>query len=155
MSGAFIVGPGQAETLDLGNFGAELLAPAERTDRQFTLLRTCDEPSGFGPPLHRHRDSAEAFYVLRGEYLVYVEDERQLCPPGSFAYVPRGAAHTFKVVSSEPGTKLNLFTPAAMEAFFRDLAAAEAAGTATPELLGEIAERSDMEVLGPVPDSYL
>ena len=42
-----------------------------------------------------------------------------------------------------------------MVGFFEALAAAEAAGTATPSLLGEIAARNDMEVLGPVPDSYL
>ncbi len=31
----------------------------------------------------------------------------------------------------------------------------EAAGTATPELLDEIAARHHMEVVGPVPDTYL
>jgi len=59
------------------------------------------------------------------------------------------------VVSTEPGKKLNLFSPAAMLAFFEELAAAEAAGTATPELLDAIAARNNMHVLGPVPESYL
>jgi hypothetical protein len=42
-----------------------------------------------------------------------------------------------------------------MVGFLEDLEAAEAAGTATPELLDVIAERNQMEVLGPVPDAYL
>ena len=152
---AFFVLPGQGETLDLGNFSAEVLASAEQTGGELTVLRTQQEPPGFGPPLHRHRDAAEAFYVLAGEYLMYAEDAQVRCPPGSFVFVPRGMPHTFKVVSDEPGTKLNLFSPAAMERFFRDLAGAEADGSATPELLERIAEHSDMEVLGPVPETYL
>jgi len=63
--------------------------------------------------------------------------------------------HTFKVSSEGPGRKLNLFRPATMVGFFEQLAAAEAAGTATPALLDEIATRNQMDVLGPVPDSYL
>jgi hypothetical protein len=42
-----------------------------------------------------------------------------------------------------------------MVGFFQELAYAEAAGTATPSVLDEIATRNQMEVLGPVPDSYL
>ena len=37
----------------------------------------------------------------------------------------------------------------------QELAAAEATGSATPSALDEIANRHHMEVLGPVPDSYL
>ncbi len=155
MSGAFIVLPDQGRLLDLGNFQAEVLATAEQTSEEFTLLKTKGEPPGFGPPLHRHRDSAEAFLVLEGEYLMYIEDEQHRCPSGSFVYVPRGTVHTFKVASARPGKKLNLFSPAAMVGFFEELADAEANGMATPELLSEIAERSQMEIVGPVPDSYL
>jgi hypothetical protein len=57
--------------------------------------------------------------VLEGEYLMYVEDRQQLCPPGTFVYVPRNTPHTFKVVSAVPGKKLNLFSPAAMLGFLR------------------------------------
>ena len=70
-------------------------------------------------------------------------------------YVPRGTVHTFRVVSPGPGKKLNIFSPAAMVGFFEDLAAAEAAGTATPVLVDAIAARHRMDILGPVPDSYL
>jgi hypothetical protein len=59
------------------------------------------------------------------------------------------------VISGSPGKKLNLFTPAAMQGFFEELAAAEAAGTVSPEDLGCISGRHHMEVVGPVPDSYL
>ncbi len=86
---------------------------------------------------------------------MFFEDRQELCPPGTFVYVPRAVPHTFQVVSDVPGRKLNLFAPAAMVGLFEALSAAEADGTATPELLDRIAERHAMEVLGPVPDSYL
>jgi mannose-6-phosphate isomerase-like protein (cupin superfamily) len=155
MSEAFIVPPGEGRQLDLGTFEAVVLATSAQTAGEFTLLQTQSEPSDFGPPLHLHRDAAEAFYVLEGEYLMFLEDQQTRCSPGTFVYVPRATPHTFKVVSPGPGKKLNLFTPAAMTEFFEQLADAEAAGAATPELLNEIAARSHMEVLGPVPDTYL
>jgi len=155
MSHPFVVLPGQGHVLDLGNFRAEVLASADQTSGEFSLLLTQSEPPGFGPPLHRHRDAAEAFFVVEGEYLMFLDEDQQVCPPGTFVYVPRGVPHTFQVTSPGPGKKLNLFSPSAMVGFFEDLAAAEAAGTATAELLDEIADRHDMEVLGPVPDSYL
>ncbi len=155
MSEAFIVVPGEGRRLDLGNFEAVVLASSAQTSGEFALLQTQNEPPEFGPPLHLHRDAAEAFFVLEGEYLMFLDDQQTLCPPGTFVYVPRATPHTFKVVSAGPGKKLNLFAPAAMTEFFEDLAEAEASGSATPELLGEIAARSQMEVLGPVPDAYL
>jgi mannose-6-phosphate isomerase-like protein (cupin superfamily) len=155
VSEAFIVPPGGGRSLDLGNFQAEVLATSAQTDGEFSLLQTQSEPPQFGPPLHLHRDAAEAFYVLEGEYLMFIEDEQTHCPPGTFVYVPRATPHTFKVVSSGPGKKLNLFSPAAMTQFFEELAGAEATESATLELLDEIATRSHMEVLGPVPETYL
>jgi len=155
MDRGFVVLPDQGRLLDLGNFQAVVLAAGSQTSDDLTVLQTQGEPPGFGPPLHRHRDAAEAFFVLEGEYLMFLDGEQHVCPPGAFVYVPRDVPHTFKVSSDGPGMKLNLFTPAAMLGFFEELAAAEAAGTATPSALDEIATKNQMEVLGPVPDSYL
>ena len=104
--------------------------------------------------MHVHRDAAEAFLVLAGEYLMLVEGEQTRCPPGTFVFIPTGVRHTFTVL--DPGRGRNsTCPPAAMVGFFEELAAAEAAGTATLELLDEIATRYHMDVVGPVPDSYL
>lgn len=155
MSTPIIVHADQAEVLDLGNFEAVVLASATDTSNAFTLLQTQNEPFDFGPPMHRHHDAAEAFFVLDGRYRMYLEDRQEDCPPGTFVYVPRGTAHTFKVISRTPGRKLNLFAPAAMQGFFEDLAAGEAAGTVSVEDLEAISRRHHMEIVGPVPDSYL
>src|SRR4051794_26970840 len=155
MTQPFIMQPGEGRLLDLGNFEAVVLADASSTSDAFSILQTQGEPPGFGPPLHVHRDAAEAFYVLEGTYRMHLQDRQVLCGPGSFVYVPSNVVHTFVVVSAEPGKKLNLFSPAAMVGFFEDLAEAEANGTATPELLEEISERNHMGIVGSVPDTYL
>jgi mannose-6-phosphate isomerase-like protein (cupin superfamily) len=155
MDDFLVVRPGHGRLLDLGNFEAVVLATGADTAGQFSLLQTQNEPTDFGPPMHIHADAAEAFYVLDGEYLMFVDERQERCPPGTFVYVPRGVAHTFRVVSVTPGRKLNLFTPAAMVGFFEDLSAAEVHGTATPEVLDEIATRHSMAVVGPVPETYL
>lgn len=155
MEKPFAVRPDEGRTIDLGTFQAVVLADAESTTDGFTLIQTRGEPHGFGPPLHVHRDAAEAFYVLEGTYRMYFEGREEDCPPGTFVYVPRDTPHTFKVTSERPGKKLNLFAPAAMVGFFEELADAEAVGEVTPERLDEIALHHHMEVVGPVPDTYL
>lgn len=155
MSDAFVVQPDSGRMLDLGTFQAEVLADGTATGQAFSLLHTRDEPPGFGPPLHRHRDAAEAFYVLEGTYLMFADDREVECPPGAFVYVPRGMPHTFKVISATPGRKLNVFAPSAMVGFFEALSSAAAVGEPTPEMLERIALDNDMEILGPIPDSYV
>lgn len=61
-----------------GNFEAVVLATSAQTSSAFTLLQAQGEPPEFGPPLHLHRDAAEAFYVLEGEYLMFLEDQQTL-----------------------------------------------------------------------------
>ena len=127
-------------------------ASREDTSGSFTLL-AADEPAGFGPPLHIHRDAAEAFYVLEGEYLLFIEGREYPCPAGSFIFIPAGIEHGFRV-GSKPSRKLVLFTPAAMVGYFDDLSAAVQSGRMEPDVLSEIALKYGMEVRGPVPEGY-
>lgn len=51
------------------------------------------------PPMHVQTDEEEAFYVLEGEIEFEVDGAVIPARAGSFAFVPRGAAHTFRVLS--------------------------------------------------------
>ena len=144
--------PGAGRPIDLGNFRMVVKATAEETSEAFTLLEA-DEPPGFGPPMHVHHDAAEAFYVVAGEYVIFVSDEEHRCPAGSFIYIPAGVPHGFRV-GSVPSRKLNIYTPAAMVGYFDELSAALATGVGDEELAA-IAERHGMEVIGPIPDEYI
>lgn len=150
---AYVLGPGDGRSIDLGNFAMVVKASADETASAFTLLEAA-EPAGFGPPMHIHHDAAEAFYVLAGEYLIFVEDREFTCAAGSFIYIPAGLRHGFRV-GDVPSRKLNLYAPGAMVGYFDELSAAIAAGESDPARLDEVALRYGMEVVGPVPEGYL
>lgn len=150
---AFILKAGEGRSIDLGGFQMTVKATSEQTIGAFTLLEA-EEPAGFGPPLHIHRDAAEAFYVVDGEYIIFIEGRETLCPAGSFIFIPAGIEHGFRV-GRVASRKLNLYTPAAMVGYFDAVAAAVKAGDVDPDKLSEIALRYSMEVVGPVPEGYL
>jgi quercetin dioxygenase-like cupin family protein len=149
----FVLRPGEGRGIDLGNFQMTVKATAQETDSAFSLLEA-DEPPDFGPPLHIHGDAAEAFYVLEGEYIIFLDGEESSCPAGSFIFIPAGIPHGFRV-GKVASRKLNLYIPAAMVGYFDDLSEAIRSGTADDEVLGEIARRYSVEVIGPVPEGYL
>ena len=149
----FVLRPGEGRAIDLGNFQMSLKATARETDSAFSLLEAT-EPPDFGPPLHIHRDAAEAFYVLDGEYIIFLDGSEFSCPAGSFIFIPAGVPHGFRV-GKVASRKLNLYAPAAMVGYFDDLSEAIRNDTADDEHLGEIADRYLMEVIGPVPEGYL
>lgn len=150
----FIQMPDEGRVLDMGPFQMRVRADASQTAGGFTLLEA-DEPPGFGPPLHVHDHAAEAFYVLEGEYLIFIDDAERLCPTGSFIYVPAGVKHGFRVGRVQ-SRKLNLYLPAAMVGYFEAIAAAQAAGTPmTGDALTSEAARHAMRVLGSVPAGYV
>ena len=148
-----VLKPGEGRQIDLGNFAMVVKATGADSGGSFAMLEAA-EPPNFGPPLHIHHDCAEAFYVLEGEYRIFIEGEEHRCPAGSFVLIPSGLQHGFRV-GDVPSRKLNLYAPAEMVGYFDDLSAAMSRGVADPAKLDEIAERHGMEVVGPVPEGYL
>ena len=149
---SFVIGPGEGRFIDLGEFGMTLKAGVEETGGVVSVLEA-EEPPGFGPPIHVHHDAAEAFYILEGEYIMYLEDREFVCPAGSFIFIPQGARHGFRV-GSVPSRKLVLFFPAAMIGYFDDLAAALGRDDVDDEGLAEIARKHSMEIVGPPSERY-
>lgn len=130
-----------------------VLADGVTSGGLFSLIETGEAEAGGGPPLHIHRDCAESFVVLDGRYAMHLEDGEFECPAGSFVFVPKGMVHTFRVL--EPASrKLNLYTPAGMVGYFDELAAGISSGMSETDL-DALAERYEMEVVGPVPEGYL
>ena len=152
VDGAFVLPRGEGRPIDLGGFRMSVKASAEETGGAFSLLEA-EEPPGFGPPVHIHHDAAEAFYVLEGEYIMFLDGREVSCPASAFVFIPAGMRHGFRV-GSVASRKLNLYTPAAMVGYFDELSDATKTGGADDEALSAIALRYSMEVLGPVPEGY-
>jgi hypothetical protein len=128
-------------------------ATSDETNGIFSLLEA-EEPPHFGPPLHIHHDAAEAFYVLEGEYLMFLDDREEVCPAGSFIFIPAGMRHGFRV-GAAPSRKLNFYFPAAMIGYFDELSDSMRRAEVDESVLADIARRHSMEVVGPVPESYV
>ena len=150
---AFVLGPGEGRLIDLGAFAMTVKYDSDQTDGVFSLLEA-EEPPDFGPPLHIHHDAAEAFYVLEGEYVMFLDDRAVSCPAGSFIFVPAGMPHGFRV-GPMASRKLNFYFPAAMVGYFDDLSAAIQRGEVDESALDDVALRYSMEIVGPVPESYV
>lgn len=148
----YVLQPGGGRRIDLGGFSMSVKATHDETDGMFTLLEA-DEPPDFSPPLHIHHGIAEAFYVLEGEYIIFLDGNESRCPAGSFIFIPAETAHGFRV-SDTASRKLNLYLPASMIGYFDDLSDAMK-GEVDAERLSDIAIRHSMEVIGPVPEGYL
>ncbi len=150
---AYVLAPGEGRSIDLGAFGITVKASRDETNGLFSLLEA-EEPPAFGPPLHIHHDAAEALYVLEGEYLVFLDDREVSCPAGSFIFIPAGMRHTFRV-GAAPSRKLNFYFPAVMVGYFDDLSDAIRRGEVNESVLSDIARRHSVEMLGPVPETYV
>jgi quercetin dioxygenase-like cupin family protein len=149
---SFVLLPGEGRTIDLETFRMCVKAGHAETGGAFALLEA-EEPPGFGPPLHTHRDAAEAFYVIAGEYIILLEGEEVACPAGSFIFIPAGVVHGFRV-GNMVSRKLILYTPAAMVGYFDDLSVAIKSGDVDDASLSAIATKYSMDVLGPAADGY-
>lgn len=75
-------------------------------------------PNG-GPPLHIHPNQDEWFYVIEGEYIFQVGEERFQMKAGDTIFLPRNVPHAF-IQLSEKGKMIVSYLPAGkMEAFFK------------------------------------
>jgi mannose-6-phosphate isomerase-like protein (cupin superfamily) len=149
----YVFQPGEGRLIDLGGFTMTVKATDADTGGMFTLLEA-DEPPEFGPPLHIHHGIAEAFDVLEGEYIMFLDGSESRCPAGSFIFIPAETPHGFRV-GSVASRKLNLYLPASMVGYFDDLSDAMKEGSVDPARRSDIATRHSLEVIGPVPEGYL
>lgn len=103
-------------------------------------------PNG-GPPLHIHPNQDEWFYVIDGEYLFQVGEDKYKMKSGDTIFLPRKVQHAF-IQLTEFGKMIVSYLPAGkMEEFF----AATDKWTTPPsneEILKVFADH-DMQVVGP------
>ena len=151
---AHVLGPGEGQPVWFLTNLMTVKATADQTNGAFGLVESIVAP-GSSPPLHVHNREDESFYVIEGELTIVCGGETYRAPAGSFAFLPRGVPHTFRVTSDTPARMLTLITPGGGEAFF--VAGGRPADTRTlppaapPDLarLRTVAERFGHEFVGP------
>ena len=103
-------------------------------------------PKG-GPPLHIHPFQDEYFYILEGEYLFQVGEDKYEMKAGDTIFLPREVPHAF-VQKSEKGRVIVSYIPAGkMEDFFKTTDAWNS--PPSPEEISKVFLDHDMKIVGP------
>jgi mannose-6-phosphate isomerase-like protein (cupin superfamily) len=127
----------------------DLKVSAKDTGGDLCIYDTVRSMKG-GPPLHRHYSQDEWFYIIRGEFLAQVGEDRFTLGPGDSAFGPRRIPHTFAMTSDGEGQMLVLFQPAgSMEAFFEQMSTLGKGVSAGQQIPRSVWEEHGMELLGP------
>jgi uncharacterized RmlC-like cupin family protein len=92
-------------------------------------------------PRHVHSNEDELFYVLEGDHVIEVGDREHRAGPGATVFAPRGVPHAQRRVVAGEGRLLIVTTPGGFDGFFRDLAAADVAGTLGPDAYAAASEK--------------
>jgi len=92
-------------------------------------------------PAHVHTREDELFLSLEGDHVVEIGAEEHRIGPGESVFAPRGLPHSQRRVVPGEGRLLIVTAPGGLDGFFRELAAAEAAGTLGPEAYAAASER--------------
>jgi mannose-6-phosphate isomerase-like protein (cupin superfamily) len=152
----YVRGPADGEAWwFLGNL-VTVKASGAQTRGRLTVVEFLNPP-GFAPPLHRHLEEDEMFYVLSGTAHIQCDEEELSAGPGDFVLMPVGLPHSFVVGPDEPLHILQITTPSGFEDFVAE--AGEPAlerrlpdpGPVDPAALGHAAARHHVEILGPPP----
>ncbi|HEX9344175.1 MAG TPA: cupin domain-containing protein, partial [Actinomycetota bacterium] len=125
MGEAIVFGPDEGEALRARGSVMLFKAIAASTGGAFSLHQRDLPPGGRRPPVHRHTNCQEAFFVLEGD-VEFVLGDGEASPvrrgPGTFVLVPGGVPHTFGNPGPGAARVLVLHAPA-MDQYFRELQA--------------------------------
>jgi quercetin dioxygenase-like cupin family protein len=152
-NGGYVVQAGQAEKRWMGETFTYFLATGNTTGETFCLVDE-EAPRGMSVPLHRHPDDMESFYVLEGELTIFVGDEKRHSPAGTFAHVPGGVVHGFRIESER--ARYLILTTARHGEFYKAISRASAPGGGPPQDADEgttgAGKEYGIEFVGPLPE---
>ena len=110
---------GEAGGVNLHHTRVDYLLTAEHS-KQCSLFEFTVAP-GFNTGAHYHTKIEEIFYVLEGELDLRCGERTVRGGPGTFVFVPPGAAHAFGNSGSAPGRMLLITAPPGHEKYFDEL----------------------------------
>lgn len=97
--------------------------------------------------MHVHPFQDEWFYVIEGQYLFQVGDDKYNLSPGDTIFLPRNVPHAFLQLE-ERGKMIVSYLPAGkMESFFK--ITDQWLDTPSKEEIVKVIEDHDMKVVGP------
>lgn len=117
------------------------------TDGDLAIFEQTSLSQGKGTPLHIHHFQDEIFYVMEGEYLFQVGEEKFNLTTGDSIFLPRKVPHAWTQVSELGKMTVTLQPAGKLEDFFVTMAALD--HEPAKEELEKIFADNDMQVVGP------
>lgn len=156
MAPPYLYPAGESELRCMGDVHSHFLATGASTNGGFSLVEE-RASKGEAVPLHRHAEDMESFYVLEGEITLFIDGKSGVrAGPGTFAHIPAGTVHGFRV-ESDSARYLLLTTPHHGE-FYRAITLPAKPGGAPPEgkvtgeMIKDACARYGIEFVGPLPE---
>ncbi len=143
--------PGEGKTVSFSGNWVTLIHGHPRG--AYSLVEWVSEPGIPGPPLHIHRETDEAFYVLEGTFSFQAGERTVEGAAGAFVFAPKGLEHTYWNEAKTPSKMLITISPLGVERYFEELAEGlETVGDDEQAAMGVrkvLSEKYDIEVVGP------
>jgi quercetin dioxygenase-like cupin family protein len=133
-----------------------VIVSGNETGGRYSLVELRERQGG-ARPLHLHTREDQFIYVLEGRVTVFLGEEEHDCPVGSYAVLPRGREHTFRVQSPDARLLILMF-PAGLENAYAELIAPSDGNTSLPPVRTDLERqvtvlaRYGVEITGPTPD---
>jgi quercetin dioxygenase-like cupin family protein len=123
MMKAVVVAPGEGRFIAVGSTGAGVTVKASEaeTGGLCTVWEGRVGPGTVGAGPHYHRERDEFLYVLEGEVVLRIGEERHAARVGTFAFVPRETIHGFHNASRDSATLLVMHHPAGFERYLEEM----------------------------------
>jgi mannose-6-phosphate isomerase-like protein (cupin superfamily) len=94
-----------------------ILASKEDTGGTYSFIEAKVFPGG-GPIPHIQTREHEGFYILEGQIIFNVDEQRIEAKPGTFVNIPPNVLHSFKNETNEIAKLIIVLAPAGMEQLF-------------------------------------
>ena len=117
------------------------------TDGELAVFEQTGLTPNGGPPLHIHPHQDEWFYVVEGEYLFQVGDEKHSMQAGDTIFLSRNVPHAFVQLTEKARTIVSYLPAGKMEAFFATTD--KWASPPTEDEIRKVFADHDMQVVGP------
>ena len=149
---SLIIGPREGRTqAPLNVVGEELLVKAAGTDTKdrFAFFHATAPPMS-GPPLHVHSREDELFYILEGEIVFQIANQRTVAKVGTTIFAPRESVHAYQNFTKHTARLLIMVTPAGVDRLFEEMSAsAHGMPMPDPVILESLFTKYGLRMIGP------
>ena len=149
--GSVMLPPGEGKTVSFSGNRVTLIHG--QPGGAYSIVEWVSGPRIPGTPLHIHRVTDEAFYVLEGTFGFQTGEQMFEGAAGAFIFVPKGLEHAYWNQGTTAARMLITISPPGFERYFEELANGLAkAGDdadAAMSVRKALSEKYDIEVVGP------